>query len=249
MQDPKSILLTGAGRGLGYALAKAYAAPGTHLFVCDVEEAGLQDLSSACGALGATVHHRVVDVTDQAAMEEWIAQADALSPLELVIANAGISHGNRVKEETAQEIRAVFAVNLDGMLNTVLPALPLLRGRKKGQIALMSSLAGIRGLPHAPSYCATKAAVRIFGQGLNARVRREGVQVSVVIPAFIKTPMTAANLYHMPRILDADQAASIIKRKLAKGKSEFVFPRPFPGFAWGVSATPPSLLAYFTRLR
>ncbi len=246
---PKAILITGAAGGIGQALAKAYAAPGIHLFLGDLELPELDKLCAECGELGASAHGCVVDVTDKAAMEQWIADADTVSPLDLVIANAGISHGNAVQEETADQIRAVFAVNLDGMLNTVLPALPLLRERKRGQIALMSSLAGVRGFPHAPSYCASKAAIRVFGQGLRARVRREGVSVSVIIPAFVKTPMTDANLYKMPRVIDADEAAKVIKRKLAQDKAEFVFPHPYPAVAWAACAMPPSIMAYFTKFK
>ncbi len=64
------------------------------------------------------MHNKAVDVTDKTAMEDWISEADAISPLDLVVANAGVSYGNLVDEETAEQIRAVFAVNLDGMLNT-----------------------------------------------------------------------------------------------------------------------------------
>ncbi len=247
--NPKAILITGAAGGIGAALARVYAAPGIHLFLGDLESPKLDKLCAECGDLGASAHARVVDVTDKAAMEKWIAEADAISPLELVIANAGISYGNAVEEETADQVRAVFAVNLEGTLNTVLPALPLLRRRKSGQIALMSSLAGVRGFPHAPSYCASKAAIRVFGQGLRARVKREGVSVSVIIPAFVKTPMTDANLYRMPRVVEADQAAKIIKRKLAQDKAEFVFPHPYPAVAWAACAMPPSVLAYFTEFK
>jgi NADP-dependent 3-hydroxy acid dehydrogenase YdfG len=249
MRDPQSILITGAAGGLGTALAKAYAEPGVHLFLCDVNPEKLESLCASCRDLGATANGRVVDVTDKAAMEAWIAEAETVRPLDLVIANAGISHGNLRREETADQIRAVFAVNIDGTLNTVLPVLPLFRGRKRGQIAFMSSLAGMRGFPHAPSYCASKAAIRIFGQGLRARIKREGVSVSVIIPAFVKTPMTKANVYRMPGMIEADRAAKIIKRNLAREKAEFVFPWLYPVVAWTVSAVPPSVMAFFTRLK
>jgi len=249
MIDPKAVLITGAAGGIGSALARAYAAPGVHLFLGDTRAGRLENLCPSCMDSGAIVHNKAVDVTDKAAMEDWISEADAVSRLDLVIANAGISHGNLVDEETPEQTREVFAVNLDGMLNTVLPALPLMRSRKRGQIALMSSLAGIRGFPHAPSYCASKAAIRVFGQGLRARVKREGVHIAVMIPAFVKTPMTDYNDYSMPGRIEADRAASIIKRKLAKNKSEFVFPHPYPALAWALTAAPSSLVNLFTELK
>ena len=102
-------------------------------------QVAFENLCPSCADFRRDSPQRGVDVTDKSAMENWIAEADAISPLDLVIANAGISHGNLVDEETPEQIRAVFAVNLDGMLNTVLPALPRMRSRKRGQIALMSS--------------------------------------------------------------------------------------------------------------
>jgi NADP-dependent 3-hydroxy acid dehydrogenase YdfG len=249
MRDPRSILITGAAGGLGSALAKAYAEPGIHLFLSDLDAQKLEALCDSCRELGAVAHGRLVDVTDKKSMEAWITEVDEVKSLDLVIANAGISHGNLRREETADQIRAVFAVNIDGTLNTILPVLPLFRERKRGQIAFMSSLAGLRGFPHSPSYCASKAAIRVFGQGLRARVKREGVSVSVIIPAFVKTPMTKANLYRMPGVIEADRAARIIKRSLARGRSEFVFPWLYPAVAWTVSAVPPSVMAFFTKLK
>lgn len=247
--DPTSILITGAAGGIGSALAHVYAAPGIHLFLGDTNTAGLEAVCDCCRKAGAVAHGRVVDVRDRAGMERWIAEADAIKPLDLVIATAGISRGSVAREETADDIRTVFAVNLDGMLNTVLPALPRLRGRKRGQIALMSSLAAISGFPHAPSYSATKAAVRIFGQGLRARVAREGVSVSVIIPSFVRTPMTDANRFFMPWRVSAGRAARIIQRKLARNKTEFVFPLPYSVVARIVSALPACVMNALFRLR
>jgi NADP-dependent 3-hydroxy acid dehydrogenase YdfG len=249
VHDPKAILITGAAGGIGSALVRAYAAPGTHLFLGDLNPSGLEHLCRLCNEAGASARGLTVDVKDQAAMENWIAEADSIRPLDLVIANAGISHGNLRKEETPDEIRAVFDVNVHGLLNTVLPVLPLMRHRKRGQIALMGSLAGLRGFPHSPSYCASKAAVRVFGQGLRARLKREGVRVSVIIPAFVKTPMTNANLYRMPWRLDPDQAAEIIKRELGRGKSEFIFPTPYAVAGWALSAMPRFILDFATELK
>jgi short-subunit dehydrogenase len=243
MKNPKSVLITGAGRGIGAALAREYAAPGIDLFLVDIQADPLEGVCSACDHMGARTWCHVADVSDSDGMEHCIREAEGIGPLDLAVANAGISHGNKIKEETPEEARAVFAVNLDGMLNTILPVLPYFRQRRRGQIALMSSLAGLRGFPHAPSYCATKAAIRVYGQALRARLKREGIVVSVVIPAFVKTPMTDANLYGMPGIVEADKAARIIRTKLAKGKPEFIFPQPYPVLAWILSLVPSRILA------
>ena len=249
MPDPKSILITGAATGLGAALARVYAETGVSLFLSDINRVKLDAICEYCKSRGAEVHTNELNVTDRLEMEKWIQGADTIKPLELVIANAGISHGNLPNEETADQVREVFDVNVNGMLNTVLPVLPLLRQRKRGQIGILSSLACLQGLPHSPSYSASKAAIRIYAQGVHARVRREGVTVTAIIPAFVKTPMTSGNLFEMPWMLEADEAALIIKKKLSQGKSEFVFPLPYALLAWFADFIPTSVKAMITRLR
>ncbi len=249
MLQPNSVLITGAATGIGAALARVYAGPGVHLFLNDINSAKLEPLCDICRQRGSTVSTTNINVVSMREMEDWILRSDSESPLELVIANAGISHGNIPHEETADQIREVFDVNLNGMLNTVLPVLPLMRKRGKGQIGVMSSLACMQGLPHSPSYSASKAAIRTFAQGVHARVRREGITVTAIIPAFVKTPMTSGNLFQMPWILEADEAAVIIKRKLAQGRSEFVFPLPYALSSWIMTFLPNSVKALVTRLR
>lgn len=249
MLNASSILITGAAGGIGTALAKAYAAPGVHLFLGDIEAERLGSLASQCRSLEAQTWSTVVDVTNRKAMATWITQSHQIRPLDLIIALAGISRGTFSREETPEETRAVFAVNLDGMLNTVEPAIPLFRQRGRGQIALMSSLAGCRGFPVAPSYCATKAAIRVYGEGLRSRLLRENILVSVINPGFVKSPMTDANPYPMPFRLSAERAARIIKNKLAKGKARICFPGPLAAGAFLLSLVPPSWIDRFIKLK
>jgi NADP-dependent 3-hydroxy acid dehydrogenase YdfG len=244
-----SILITGAAGGIGTALAKAYAAPGVYLFLGDIEAEPLENLASQCRSLGAQVWGTPVDVTDREAMAAWINQSHQIQPLDLVIALAGISCGTFSREETPEETRAVFGVNLDGMLNTLEPAIPLFRQQGKGQIAFTSSLAGIRGFPVAPSYCATKAAIRVYGEGLRARLQRENILVAVIDPAFVKSPMTDANPYPMPFLVSAERAAQIIKKKLAKGRARICFPWPFAVGTFILSLVPPSWIDKAIKLK
>ena len=247
--EARSILITGAAGAVGSALARVYAAPGIHLFLGDLNSDRLEVLTTACRSLGATVDSRVVDVTDRSGMASWIAAVDARQPLDLVISLAGISRGTARREEEMEEVRAVFEVNLNGMLNTIEPVLPLMRKRRRGQIALMSSQAGCRGFPVAPSYCATKAAIRVYAEGLRARLLREHIGVSVIIPGFIKSPLTAANPYPMPFLISAERAAHIIKRGLARNKPRLRFPQPIPAATYLLSLLPPSWVDRFITLK
>ena len=250
MHNATSILITGAAGGIGTALAKAYAAPGVHLFLGDIAGERLENLASECRRLGAQTWSTTVDVTNRPDMAAWITQSHQIRALDLIIALAGVSRGSRSREETTAEIREVFAINLDGMLNTVEPAIPLFRHRGQGQIALMSSLAGSRGFPVAPSYCATKAAIRVYGEALRCRLLRENIFVSVINPGFVKSTLTDANPYPMPFRVSAERAARIIKTRLAKGQARICFPVPFAAGSYVLRLLPqsPARLVYPTEM-
>jgi short-subunit dehydrogenase len=132
-------------------------------------------------------------------------------------------------------------------MNTVLPSLPGLRARRRGQIAIVSSLAGFRGLPGAPSYSASKAAVRVWGEALRGHLAPEGISVSVVCPGFVRSRMTAVNRFPMPFLMDAAPAAARIKRGLARNKARIAFPWQLTGFVWLLTALPPGLTDRFLR--
>jgi short-subunit dehydrogenase len=248
MQDPRSLLITGASSGIGEALALAYAAPGVALALSGRDAVRLEAVAAACRQRGATVQAAVLDVTDAAAMAGWIEAVDSAVPVDLVIANAGVGAGTEGGFETAEQTRSVFAVNLDGVLITVLPLIPRLVARRRGQIALMSSLASFRGFPGAPTYCASKAALRIWGEGLRGDLHRHGVEVSVICPGFVISRMTARNKFRMPFLMSAERAAAIIKRGLARNRGRIAFPFPMYFAIWFFSTLPPLLTDPLFRL-
>ncbi len=241
MRDPKSILITGGSSGIGAALARAYAASAVRLALSGRDGGRLDAVAADCRRRGAEVATEIVDVADAEAMARWLAEQDAARPLDLVIANAGISAGTGRAGESPAQARRIFATNVDGVLNTVLPAVELMHGRR-GQIAIMSSLAGFRGFPGAPSYSASKAAVKAYGESLRGELHAGGVQVSVICPGFVKSRMTARNKYPMPMLMEADRAAGIIVRGLAKDQARIAFPWPIYALVWLVSSLPPGLL-------
>lgn len=236
MISPKTVLITGASSGIGAALARHYAAPGVLLFLSGRDEKRLAEIAQDCTKKGAKTATKQIDVTDRAAMQDWIESADAQSPLDLVIANAGISAGMgggaSESGENPQQVRSIFDTNLYGVLNTIDPILPRMTARGRGQIALMSSLAGFRGWPGAPAYAASKAAVRSYGEGLGGAMARRGVLISVICPGFVESRMTAVNTFPMPFLMRADKAAEIIAAGLVRGKTRIAFPWPVYAFVW-----------------
>lgn len=242
MRDPRVIFITGASSGIGEALALSYAAKGIRLLLSGRDAGRLAEVAGRCRDQGADVVTTLVDVTDRVTLGAWITARDAEVPVDLVIANAGISAGTGGGVETEAQARAIFATNLDGVLNSIHPLIPAMVVRGRGQIALMSSLASFRGMAGAAAYCGSKAAVRVYGEALRGDLARHGVDVSVICPGFVVSRMTAVNRFPMPFLMDADRAAGIIRRGLAVGKGRVAFPFPTYAVSWLLGVLPPGLV-------
>ncbi len=242
MKQPKAILITGASSGIGEALALRYAGPGIFLALVGRDIGRLGAVARACEARGARVATCTADVTHGAGLAAWIETIDGQEPLDLVIANAGVSGGTAGAGESAAQLRRIVSINVDGVLNTVLPVIPRMMARGRGQIALMSSLASFRGFPGAPAYCASKALVRVWGEALRPDLARKGVQVSVICPGYVVSRMTEANDFPMPLLMPAGRAAEIIRRGLARNKARIAFPWPMYALVRLVAALPSALI-------
>ncbi|MBV8393109.1 MAG: SDR family NAD(P)-dependent oxidoreductase, partial [Alphaproteobacteria bacterium] len=234
----RAILITGASSGIGAALAESFAAPGVALVLCGRSATRLEAVAARCRARGADAEPLCLDVTDASATTTALAAADAARGFDLVVANAGISAGSG-GGESADQLRRITATNVDGVINTLAPLVPALTGRRRGQLGLVSSLAGFRGFPGAPAYCASKAWLRVYGEALRAQLARHGVGVSVICPGFVATPMTAVNRFPMPFLMSAERAASIIRRGLARNRARIAFPWPMAALTWLLAALPP----------
>ncbi len=223
---PKHIVITGASSGIGEGLAMTYAARGIMLSLTGRDEERLKNVVLACTKRGAIVNSVIVDVRDQAEMARVMLLFDQKQPIDLVIANAGISAGTGGAHagESAEQVRQIFDVNLTGTLNTIDPILPKMIERGGGQVALMSSMAGFIGLPGSPAYCASKAAVRIYGESLRGSLFRAGICINVICPGFVRSRITDVNQFKMPLIMPAMRAGKIIALGLQKNKKLIVFP-------------------------
>jgi short-subunit dehydrogenase len=235
------VLITGASSGIGAALARHYASPGRTLSLHGRDPTRLAAVAAVAEASGAEVATGLGDVRDREPLAAWVDERDRVRAIDLVIANAGIS--GRPADET-------IAVNVMGVINTIEAVLPAMRARRRGTIAIISSLAAWRGLPTAPAYGASKAAVRLWGEGLRGRLRPFDVRVCVVCPGFVATPLVAANRFPMPFVMDADRAARRIARGLARGRARIAFPLRLYALVRMIAALPPAwtdpILARFT---
>jgi short-subunit dehydrogenase len=244
VRDPRSVLITGASSGIGAALARAYATPATRLALCGRDTARLAAVATCCRDRGATVTEACLDVAEAATVASWIDGIDRDAPLDLVIANAGIQGGlwRDGAGETLAELHRVMDVNFGGVSNTIHAVLPGMRRRRRGQVALIASLAALRGIPFSPGYCASKAAIKIYGESLRSWLAPEGIGVSIVLPGFVETRLSHTVSGPKPLIMRPARAAEIIRRGLAKGRRQIAFPYPLYLGMQLLRALPPGLV-------
>jgi short-subunit dehydrogenase len=221
------VVITGASSGLGAALARVYAEPGVLLTLSGRHEARLASVAADCTAAGAEVVVAVCDVTDAQAMSTWLIRADQTRGVDILIANAGIGGKSALAPsdgESNAAAQSMINTNTVGVINTATPILPKFVERHHGHLVVISSLAGLLGLPHSPAYCASKAASRIYAEGLRRLMRPHGVRVTIVTPGFIDTPMLRSLPAPGAQVWSADRAAQKIKSAIANGEAELIFP-------------------------
>jgi short-subunit dehydrogenase len=221
---PKSIFITGASSGIGKAISIQFAAPGITLFLCGRNMERLKQTADACNKKGAITHIFQFDTTNKDESKKFVLKANEMEPLDLLIANAGVSGGVLGKEDSEESIRQIFDTNMYGVINTVLPIIDIFKKRKKGQIALMSSIAGFRGLMNCPAYSSSKNFVKAWGEALRGALKEHNIKVNVICPGFVKTPLTDKNLFKMPFLMQPEKAAKIIQNGIQKNKSIIAFP-------------------------
>ena len=225
-KSPASIVITGASGGIGGALARLYAAPGVTLCLTGRDAARLEEVTADCRKAGAEVVAFPLDVRDRAAVHEGLRAFDARFPVDLLIANAGVSAGlgpNRARE-TDEEAERLADINYKGTVHTVSALVDAMRERQAGHIALVSSLAGLRALPEMPSYSATKAAILAYGESLRGWLKPDRVAVTTICPGFVTSPMSERHIGAKPFEITADKAAVIIARGLRRQRRLVAFP-------------------------
>lgn len=225
------IVITGASRGLGAALARRFAAAGVRMLLVARSGDALREVAAACESRGARVATVALDVRDGAALAAALADFESGGPVDLAIANAGIAAGTAPDgtPESAEQAARVVEVNLLGALNLVGPLLPGMLARGRGSVALVASLAGVRGLPDCPAYSASKAGMIAWGEALRAAHRRRGLRVTVACPGFFESAMGDRFQGWKPLRLTTEQAADRIERAIRAGRGRVAFPWPL---AW-----------------
>ena len=221
-----AIVLTGASGGIGKALAKEFAGPGVYLALVARDETRLRPVLDQVRSMGAEGEIAAIDIRNRESLHQYLHDLDERYPIDLVIANAGVTSGlgkNRTRETDADSDRQI-EINCRGVINTVSGAIDGMQSRGRGQVVLISSLAGMRGLPDMPSYSATKAAVIAYGHALRGWLKPFGIAVTIICPGFVTTPMSARHKGAKPFEMPAGKAAKLMRKAIEKRKAFYAFP-------------------------
>lgn len=221
-----TIVITGASSGIGKALALRYAQERSVLGLLGRSSDRLDDVAEECRRLGAVVSTATIDVRVRSEMEAWLLNFDASTPIDILIANAGVMTGRPANAAMELSVAgyALMETNVLGVLNSVQPILPRMMARGKGHIGIVSSIAAFIPLPDAPSYSASKSAILTYGLALRSALRQSGIGVSVICPGYVDTPMMEQESGPKPSAISAQSAAAIIVRGLQKNRPIVAFP-------------------------
>lgn len=253
MLTEKRVLITGASSGIGRALAVELARRGNRVLICGRDREALVEVA-------ATAPDRLLplpwDLRDRAQGEHALQVArERFGWLDLLVLNAGTCEYINRAEIDVELVERVFDTNFHGAVSAVQALMPLLRAAPSShdarvgrpRIVGVSSMSTYLPLPRAEAYGASKVALRYFLESLRIDLLASGIDVSVVSPGFVKTPLTDRNDFAMPFIIDADEAARRIVAGLERGDLHIAFPRRLHWALKLMAALPPTLQLALTR--
>ncbi len=223
----KNIIISGASSGIGRALALKYANHNTNLLLIGRDQKRLAEVKKLVKTFGSKVAILELDVREEQALSQAVIAFDKKTPVDLIIASAGISAGTSGKSESLLQLKTVMDINIYGSLHLFYPLLEKFKARGAGQIVLLGSMASFKALPSSPAYSASKVAIKFLGDSLRAELKKFNVKVNIVFPGYVKTAMTEVNEFPMPFLMELDKATKIIMQGIAKNKPYIIFPRFF----------------------
>ncbi len=216
--------ITGAGSGIGRALARKAAAEGYQVTISSRRQEQLTETADNDTRMSPVP----LDVTAADKVDAAVAEMESThGPVDVAVLNAAIYAPMDLTDFNRETIRRLFETNVMGVANCLQPLLARMRARGHGRIVIVASVAGYRGLPKAAAYGPTKAALINLAESLQPSAAAAGVQIQIVNPGFVATPMTAGNRFPMPFLTTPELAADRIYRGIQSNQFEIAFPWAF----------------------
>jgi NAD(P)-dependent dehydrogenase (short-subunit alcohol dehydrogenase family) len=216
--------VTGASSGIGRGTALELARRGYRVFATARRQSELQALEADAAGLKGSITATPGDVTDRGKMAALVSAIEREAPIALALFNAGGHFPDQPDDFGGEGFAKTIALNLQGTANALSPVFIAMRARKRGQIAIVGSLAGYGGLPNSGGYPPSKAALISLAEGMKFDADRCNVTVQIVNPGFVKTALSAKNDFPMPFLMECDEACRRICNGLEKGGFEIRFP-------------------------
>ncbi|MGE4428000.1 MAG: SDR family oxidoreductase [Solirubrobacteraceae bacterium] len=235
--DGRTAAITGGARGIGRSIAAALAGRGMTVVIGDVD---LETARATAAELGERVHARPLDVTDEVSFAAFLDEADGVAGgLEVLVNNAGIMPVGAFLEEDPASTRRQVEINVFGVVTGCRLAVPRFKQRGSGQVVNVSSVAGLSGYPGMASYSGTKHFVRGFSEALRSELLGTGVSLSVVMPGFVGTELTAGigDARFFKKISPDDVAAGVV-RAIERPRFEVYVPRNLRGMSVAMGLLP-----------
>ncbi|KIM09257.1 MAG: short-chain dehydrogenase [Sulfurovum sp. PC08-66] len=230
-------LITGASSGIGAALATHFATPDSHLILVARRVERLQEVAALCQAKGATVTLYSVDLSDLEATAQ-LGQTLTQHTIDRIILNAGISTGHHALLTPIEQAVQLYNTNLLGVHALLVPLIPMLQAQKSGHIVFISSLASLYTMPSSLIYASSKRALNAYAQGLENMLLHDGIDVSMILPGFIQSELTAKNHFKMPFLLSLEAGSARIAHAIERRRRFYAFPFRFVAIIFALRMLP-----------
>ena len=220
-----NIFITGTSSGIGESLAYYYSQKGYTIGITARRNDRLQTVADKCIELGGKPIVYNIDVSDKEKCKD--AAKDFMSTnksIDIVIANAGVGGDDNILSGDPSEINSILKINLLGVTNSVIPFIPKMKEQHSGRIAIISSIASFRGLPHHGGYSSSKAALRNLTESWNYTLKPYGISLTTIFPGYIDTEMTKDHKFKMPFLMHSDKASRIIANSIQQKKRKLILP-------------------------
>lgn len=240
-----NILITGASSGIGEKLAEQYSALGNRVFITARREENLINICNRINKKTQNCFHYKCDVSDIYQVKDMVKNLiSQFGTIDLAILNAGVGKSIKFSELDVNLYKKIYEVNLFGVLNVMQEILPSMLKEQKGKIAVVSSMADVRGIPYSSAYSSSKTALSKAMEAARIELKKNGIKVITVRPGFVETEMTEHQKGKMPLVINADKAAKIIIRGIYKNRSYINFPLGMSFFTSIMRRIPNSLYEF-----